>query len=83
MAATTTSAELAEYRDYIRRLLRKRELPTRQVTVMHRDVFGLAGVPWRDGQPMEELLSALHMGELIALANQLRDTDIDEESDDA
>lgn len=79
MSLPVTTSQIAAYRDYIRDLLRKRELPMRQVTVMHRDVFGLAGVPWRDGQQMEELLSTLHMGELIALANQLRD---DEESDD-
>lgn len=79
MPMAKTNSETASYRDYVRDLLRKRELPMRQVTVMHRDVFGLAGVPWRDGQQMEELLSTLHMGELIALANQLRD---DEESDD-
>ena len=79
MPTHKTNSETASYRDYIRDLLRKRELPMRQVTVMHRDVFGLAGVPWRDGQQMEELLSTLHMGELIALANQLRD---DEESGD-
>lgn len=80
-ASQKANADLANYRDYVRELLRKRDLPQRQVTVMHRDLFGLAGVPWRDGQSMEELLSCLHMGELIALANQLRDND--EESDDA
>lgn len=75
---TKQQTALAEYRDYVRGLLRKRELPTRQVTVMHRDLFGLAGIAWRDGQAMDELLGSLHMGDLIALAKQLRD----EESDD-
>ncbi len=79
-AQTQAKSELARYRDYVRDLLRQRELPMRQVTVMHRDVFGLAGVPWRDGEQMEAFLGSLHMGELIALANQLRDND--EESDD-
>jgi hypothetical protein len=72
-------AVLANYRSYVASLMRKRELPTRRVTVMHRDIFGHAGVAWKDGQSMDECLDGLHMGELIALAKLLRD---DEEGDD-
>lgn len=78
--STRTTGDVAEYRDYVRVLLRRRELPTRQVTVMHRDVFARAGVPWNDGQSMEALLSALDKDALIGLARQLRgDDDSDEE----
>lgn len=78
MVMTTTQAELANARERVQMLMRKRELPLRQVTVMHRDLFGAAGIDWKDGQSMDALLGSLHMGELIRLATQLRD-----EGDDA
>lgn len=68
---TVQQAEQANYRDYVMTLLRKAELPTRRVTVMHRNVFAHAEIPWADGQAMDELLSSLHMGQLIALKRQL------------
>ena len=59
MAITTVrEAELANYRDYVIGLMRKAELPTRTVTVMHRNLFAHAEVPWRDpaGEPRDDQL---------------------------
>ncbi len=60
-------------------LMRDAELPDRQVTVMHRDLFRRAGIEWRDGQSMASLLDSLNLQQLRALVDQLRDGDDDEE----
>lgn len=87
MAITTVrEAELANYRDYVIGLMRKAELPTRTVTVMHRNLFAHAEVPWRDGDSMDAALSALHLGQLIALKRHLLaliDIEDDDEEEDA
>ncbi|MBH1577316.1 hypothetical protein I5U07_22045 [Stenotrophomonas maltophilia] len=64
---------------FAERLLREAELPYRQVTVMHRDLFRRAGIEWRDGQSMASLLDSLNLQQLRALVDQLRDGDDDEE----
>ncbi len=40
-------------------VLRDAELPHRQVTVMHRDIFRRAGIEWLDGQSMDTCLAGL------------------------
>lgn len=60
-------------------VLRDAELPHRQVTVMHRDIFRRAGIEWRDGQSMDTCLAGLSQQQLRALIDQLRDDDQDEE----
>ncbi|HGM5880616.1 hypothetical protein [Stenotrophomonas maltophilia] len=64
---------------FAERLLREAELPHRQVTVMHRDLFRRAQIQWRDGQDMAGLLDSLNLQQLRALVDQLRDGDDDEE----
>ena len=79
MADTTSSNGLQYLRSFTHRLLREAELPDRQVTVMHRDLFRRAGIEWRDGQSMASLLDSLNLQQLRALVDQLRDGDDDEE----
>jgi len=66
-------------RSFAFHLMRDAELPERQVTVMHRDLFRRAGIEWRDGQSMASLLDGLNLQQLRALVDQLRDGDDDEE----
>ncbi|HDS1510340.1 hypothetical protein [Stenotrophomonas geniculata] len=68
-------------REFALRLLREAELPHRQVTVMHRDIFAKAGIVWQDGQDMNLVLSGLNTWQLLALIYQLRDGDEDEEEE--
>jgi hypothetical protein len=80
-AATKTPDSGLQYlRDFTQRLLREAELPTRQVTVLHRDIFKRADIPWRDGQDMAELLGTLSLAQLRALVDELRDDN--QENDD-
>lgn len=62
----------AHQRLYIRTQLRQRELPTDVVTVMHRDLFRQADVPWRDGFPLDAELCALTKEQAARLADLLR-----------
>ncbi|HIE4342221.1 hypothetical protein I5U90_07935 [Stenotrophomonas maltophilia] len=78
---TATNNGLRYLRSFAHQLLREVELPDRQVTVMHRDLFRRAGIEWRDGQSMASLLDSLNLQQLRALVDQLRDGDGDEEED--
>ncbi|HGM7330852.1 TPA: hypothetical protein ACKQA1_001901 [Stenotrophomonas maltophilia] len=60
-------------------LMRDAELPDRQVTVMHRDLFRRAGIEWRDGQDLVELLASLDLQQLRGLIGQLRDANGEED----
>jgi hypothetical protein len=64
---------------YALRLLREAELPTREVTVMHRLIFQRAGIPWKDGQNMGELLGSLTGAGMGRLIDQLRDDEQEEQ----
>lgn len=75
MADATATSGLQYLRGFTHRLLREAELPYRQVTVMHRDLFRRAGIEWRDGQSMVSLLDSLNLQQLRALVDQLRDGD--------
>ncbi|ASK91075.1 hypothetical protein KWH04_01030 [Xanthomonas campestris pv. trichodesmae] len=80
VAATDSTADGLQYlRDFTQRLLREAELPNRQVTVMHRDIFKRADISWRDGQDMAQLLGTLTKVQLRALVDELRD---DNQGDD-
>ncbi|WP_242875635.1 hypothetical protein [Stenotrophomonas maltophilia] len=79
MADATATSRLQYLRGFAHQLLREAELPDRQVTVMHRDLFRRAGIDWRDGQNMASLLDSLTLQQLRALVDQLRDGDDDEE----
>lgn len=82
MAIKTSTPEGLQYlRGFAHGLIRQVELPHRQVTVMHRDIFKRAGIAWRDGQDMAALLGTLNRGQLVALIDQLRD-DGQENDDD-
>ncbi|HIE5969061.1 TPA: hypothetical protein ACXN3R_001000 [Stenotrophomonas maltophilia] len=70
---------LQHLRWFAESLMRDAELPDRQVTVMHRDLFRRAGIQWRDGQDLVELLASLDLQQLSSLISQLRDVDDDEE----
>ncbi|HHA2467513.1 hypothetical protein ACVMVB_18270 [Stenotrophomonas maltophilia] len=78
--AIASTAEGTQYlRGFAVHVLRDAELPHRQVTVMHRDIFRRAGIEWRDGQSMDTCLASLSKPQLRALIDQLRDDDQDEE----
>lgn len=78
--ATASTAEGVQYlRGFAVHLLRDAELPHRQVTVMHRDIFRRAGIEWLDGQSMDACLAGLSQQQLRTLIDQLRDDDQDEE----
>lgn len=79
MNAACAQNELHFQRGLVHGLMRKRELPTDRVTVMHRDLFGRNGIPWKDGMSMDALLASLGYEQLRALVHELRD---DEEVDD-
>lgn len=64
---------------YVLSLMRAQELPTRQVTVMHRLIFGRANVPWKDGQKMDALLASLNQRQVDALVSELREDDQEED----
>ncbi|AMV00304.1 hypothetical protein [Xanthomonas citri] len=81
MATATKTADngLQYLRDFTQRLLREAELPHRQVTVLHRDIFKRAGIPWRDSQDMAEVLGTLSHAQLRALVDELRDDNQEDE----
>ena len=74
-----TDAGLQYLRGFVVGLMRQAELPHRQVTVMHRDLFRRAGIPWKDGQSMDALLASLDRPQLRALMDLLREDDIEED----
>lgn len=76
MAEATPTREGLQYlRGFAHGLIRQAELPHRCVTVMHRDIFKRAGIVWRDGQDMGELLDSLERQQLRALIDELRGDD--------
>ncbi len=78
--AIASTAEGTQYlRGFAVQVLRDAELPHRQVTVMHRDIFRRAGIEWLDGQSMDTCLAGLSQQQLRTLIDQLRDDDQDEE----
>ncbi len=79
MADRAPTDGLPYLRGFAHQLLREAELPDRQVTVMHRDLFRRAHIDWQDGQNMATLLDSLNLQQLRALVDQLRDGDDDEE----
>ncbi|WP_414616715.1 hypothetical protein [Stenotrophomonas muris] len=79
MADTTSSNGLHHLRWFAESLMRDAELPDRQVTVMHRDLFRRAGIEWRDGQDLVELLASLDLQQLRGLIGQLRDANGEED----
>ena len=79
MAKSYESSTLHFKRGFVHGLMRRRELPTDRVTVMHRDLFAKCNVTWQDGQSMDALLSSLSYEQVRALEDALRD---DEAADD-
>lgn len=74
MAEQAATPEGLQYlRGFAHGLIRRAELPHRQVTVMHRDIFKRSGITWQDGQDMARLLDSLDREQLRALINELRD----------
>lgn len=68
MAATATPQQ----RDFIRTLMRELELPRDRVTVMHRDLFARAGIPWRDGVELAAEINTISPDQAHALITQLK-----------
>ncbi len=79
MAQQNYHADMPSQRQFVRMLMREAELPVREVTVMHRDIFRRAGVDWIDGQSMDRLLDSLSIHELHRLTDQLRVDEVEEE----
>jgi hypothetical protein len=79
MSNVSTPEGLQYLRGFAHGLIRQAELPTRQVTVMHRDLFKRAGIPWCDGQDLQALLDTLERPQLAALIDQLRDDEQEED----
>jgi hypothetical protein len=57
----------------IRIRLRDRDLPTDRVTVMHRDLFERARVPFNEGNQLDAELCAMTRAQASALIDQLPD----------
>jgi hypothetical protein len=71
--ATTVMTCTPAQREFIRRLLCQTELPTRQVTVMHRDLFDKAGIAWVDGADMNATLRAVSKPAAHRLIDAIRE----------
>lgn len=67
MALATSLQRLA-----LRCELRQQEYPTDRVTVMHRDLFGAAGVPWNNGRDLDAELCTITKEQASALLRQLK-----------
>lgn len=57
----------------IRCELGEQDLPTDRVTVMHRDLFQQAGVPWNDGKDLDGELCAMTKAQASSLLDKLRE----------
>jgi hypothetical protein len=56
----------------IRCELRNQDYPTDRVTVMHRDLFQTAGVPWNEGKDLDGELCAMNREQASRLLRQLK-----------
>lgn len=68
----------ASTRAYLRTLLDERNLTLFRVTEAHRDVLDDAGIPFRLGQSIDSLFDSLNPQQADALADALRDDDMEE-----
>lgn len=57
----------------IRCVLARNDLPTDRVTVMHRDLFQRANVPWREGRDLDGELCAMTKAQASRLLDKLRE----------
>ena len=57
----------------IRCALRELDLPADRVTVMHRDLFKAAGVPWNEGKDLDGELCAMTKAQASSLLAKLRE----------
>lgn len=81
--ASAPHASTPHQRDYIRDLMRQIELPLDRVTVMHRDLFRAAGIPWRDYVDLDAELATLTRGQASRLIDGLKKrTDGDDEAEE-
>lgn len=69
--ANSTSAQRAT----IQRLLREQELPLDVVTFGHKPAFAAAGVPWRNGDNLDQRLSLISREQASALIDELQEDD--------
>jgi hypothetical protein len=60
-------------RDFIGSLLQAQELPTDVVTFGHKPVFEAAGIPWRNGANLDQVLHGLSREQSSALIDQLKE----------
>lgn len=65
-------------RAYLRSLLEDQGLPLERVTAAHRDVLVAADIPYRFGQSLNSLLDSLTQDQADALADVLRDDEMEE-----
>ncbi|MGN7832636.1 hypothetical protein ACTJI2_13600 [Pseudoxanthomonas sp. 22568] len=75
----TTQADRSRLEGRVWARLHEAELSMREVTVMHRDIFHRAGIEWRDGQSMEELISSVSDDQLRRLVAELPNDDEEED----
>ncbi|MGB3393221.1 MAG: hypothetical protein WA956_05725 [Stenotrophomonas sp.] len=73
MARTPTSV-----RAYLRSLFLDQGLPVDRITLAHRAVLEDAGIPYRVGQSFDSLLDSLDQEQADALADALRDDEMEE-----
>lgn len=84
IAQTRTNGSTPHQRLFARTLMQRAELPTHQVTVLHRDLFRRLGIEWIDGESMDPRLESLTREQASALISALRNRiGDDEENDDA
>lgn len=71
--ATTVMTCTAAQRQLINHLLREAQLPTLQVTVLHRDLFRKAGIAWEDGADLYATLRAVSKPAAHRLIDAIRE----------
>lgn len=59
----------------IQRLLQEQELPLDVVTFGHRQPFAAAGIPWRNGDNLDQRLAMISREQASALITELADED--------
>ena len=67
--ANSTPAQRAT----IQRLLREQELPLDVVTFGHKHAFAAAGVPWRNGDNLDQRLAMISREQASALIDELQE----------
>lgn len=70
--AGASSPSTSHQRLAIRGELYQQDYPRDRVTVMHRDLFAAAGVPWNEGKELDAELCAMNRAQASSLLRHLK-----------